>query len=73
MNQQMGGGAAPQAPDMSKVFLSEKENLDLVKHEFALDAIEARLIGFTNAKRAFVHSEKSQRPKRNLSLVKKQG
>jgi len=44
MNQQMGAGA-PQAPDMSKVFLSEKENLDLVKHEFGLDAIEARLIG----------------------------
>jgi len=42
MNQQMGG--APQAPDMSKVFLSEKENLDLVKHEFGLDAIEARLV-----------------------------
>jgi hypothetical protein len=45
MNQQMAGGAQPQVPDMSKVFLSEKENLDLVKHEFSLDAIEAKLIG----------------------------
>jgi len=46
MQQQMGGAAGgAQVPDPSKVFLSEKESLELVKHEFSLDSIEAKLVG----------------------------
>ena len=47
MQQQMGGmgGGAPAATDLSKVFQSEKDSLEIVRHEFALDAVEAKLVG----------------------------
>jgi len=46
MQEQMGmkgGMAAP--PDINKVFQSEKENLELVKHEWELENVEQRLMG----------------------------
>eukprot|EP00743_Colponemidia_sp_Colp-15_P002024 GILK01002198.1.p1 GENE.GILK01002198.1~~GILK01002198.1.p1 ORF type:complete len:267 (+),score=43.48 GILK01002198.1:54-803(+) len=40
----MGGMGGPQAPDMKKMFASEKENLELVQHTFAPADAEARVI-----------------------------
>lgn len=39
---QMGPTGQPQ--DMHKVFLGEKENLDLAEHEWGLDDVETRLL-----------------------------
>lgn len=42
---QMGGGAsAGMGQDIAKVYKSERENLDLVQHEWDLENIEQRII-----------------------------
>eukprot|EP01135_Chromosphaera_perkinsii_P002038 Nk52_evm85s215 gene=Nk52_evmTU85s215 len=45
MQQQMGMGASPAAPpDPSKLYQNERESLEIVSHEFALDDIEEHLM-----------------------------
>jgi len=40
MGAAMGGGGAGQPPDYAKLFTAERENLELIKHNFALPAYE---------------------------------
>jgi len=52
MQQQMGGmGGAPQM-DTNKVFQSERENLELVKHEWELENVEKRLLAKSRTSQA---------------------
>lgn len=44
MQEQMQAGMGAGAPDINKVYQSERENLELVKHEWSLDGVEKRLL-----------------------------
>jgi len=48
MQEQMSMNTAG-LPEINKVFQSEKENLDLVKHECDLDNIERKLLGLSSS------------------------
>lgn len=41
---QMGMGGSTMGQDMSKIYKSERENLDLVQYEWDLEHVEERLI-----------------------------
>jgi hypothetical protein len=45
MQQQMGMGMAAAPNEIQKVYQSEKENLELVKHEWDCEDVEKRLLG----------------------------
>jgi hypothetical protein len=40
----MGAPAPGQMPDMSKVFLGEKDQLDIAQHKFELEEVEDRVL-----------------------------
>jgi hypothetical protein len=45
MQQQMDASAMMQQMDITKVYISEKENLDIVQHNWAAEDSEVRLVG----------------------------
>lgn len=49
MQEQMTMGAAGTVQDINKVFQSERDNLELVKHEWELENVENRLLGKNGA------------------------
>lgn len=41
---QMGGGLPGQGPDYNKLILTEKDNIELVRHRSVMESSEAQLI-----------------------------
>ena len=44
MQEQMSGASMAPQQDINKVYQSERENLELVKHEWDLENVEKRLL-----------------------------
>jgi len=49
MQQQMQTGMGPSPADIVKVYQSERENLELTKHEYDLENAEKKLMGVGGA------------------------
>jgi predicted site-specific integrase-resolvase len=70
MQEQMTMGAAGSVQDINKMFQSERDNLELVKHEWELENVELRLLGKNEESeeirkdvRAILASKKGKIPK----------
>jgi hypothetical protein len=63
MQEQMNVGAGGMGgPDINKIYQAEKDNLELVKHEWELESVEERLMG------KFIAKEKSKKSENDIRI-----
>jgi len=74
MQEQMGmgkGGMGGAPPDINKVYQSEKENLELVKHEWELENVEQRIMGIELEEKKEISLEQKKRKDLRAIVVKR--